>query len=327
LAEKLNGIRKIYFSPDGVYNQLNLNTLSNTATSQYLIDEVEIQLVTTTKDLITKTPGSVVKIKDAALFGFPNYGQVPSGVHADSLQSTSSPSVDMQTITQDSVQRFFDGKKIAELPGTKTEIETIQALLQKQEVNLQTYLYNEATEQKLKGLVNPALLHIATHGFFLADVKDDQAESRNFAGMESGRIKSNPLLRSGLVFAGAQQILTGASAPEGEDGILTAYEGMNLDLDKTEMVVMSACETGLGVSSNGEGVYGLQRAFQVAGAKSVLMSLWTVSDEATQKLMTAFYQNWMNGKTPREAFRDAQLSLRASYPQPYFWGAFVMVGN
>jgi CHAT domain-containing protein len=134
------------------------------------------------------------------------------------------------------------------------------------------------------------------------------------------------MLNAGLLLAGVVDYDKMEIRPiDKEDGKLTAFEVMNMELDSTELVVLSACETGLGQASN-EGVYGLQRAFKVAGAQTIIMSLWKVSDEATQLLMTEFYQNWQKkGMDKHKAFETAQKDLRKQYKEPYYWGAFVMI--
>jgi CHAT domain-containing protein len=136
--------------------------------------------------------------------------------------------------------------------------------------------------------------------------------------------KSMPLLKSGVVLAG---IHAKAETKKSEDGILTAYEAMNLSLDSTELVVLSACETGLGEIKTGEGVYGIQRGLQISGAKTIIMSLWKVDDNATQELMSIFYKEWLTSGDKRAAFTKAQRIIQKKYIYPYYWGAFVMVGK
>ena len=130
------------------------------------------------------------------------------------------------------------------------------------------------------------------------------------------------MIRSGLVLS---DIIVPSNMKE--DGVLTAYEVTSLNLDSTYLVVLSACETGLGEIKNGEGVYGLQRGFNVAGARYLLMSLWKVDDFATSMLMGQFYNNWLKTGNIHQAFTDAQQFVRADYPHPYYWGSFILLGN
>jgi CHAT domain-containing protein len=188
-----------------------------------------------------------------------------------------------------------------------------------------TTLYGvDATETKIKAIKSPNILHIATHGYFLADVS--KMETNKVLGIDISVAKENPLLRSGLLLANCDNVFDENYRATGPDnGVLTAYEAMSLNLDKTDLVVLSACETGLGSVKQGEGVYGLQRAFLIAGAKSIIMSLWSVSDEATMELMTNFYSNYAKTGNKQVAFVDAQKKLKTKYKDPFYWSAFVML--
>ena len=135
-------------------------------------------------------------------------------------------------------------------------------------------------------------------------------------------------MRSGLLFTGAGELLENNNIYDfnKKDGILTAYEAMNLNLDHTELVVLSACETGVGEIKSGEGVYGLQRSFIVAGAKNVIMTLFKVNDQVTQELMNDFYKQWLETGDMRMAFQNAKIKIKNKYQKPVYWGSFVLIG-
>lgn len=217
------------------------------------------------------------------------------------------------------------------LPGTEREARRLFDLLRQLEIPVTLRLHHSATEKSFKQLGNrepaPALLHIGTHGFFFPDPKT----SPTLDG-PAFKISEHPLIRSGLKLAGSkyawynQRPLSDLE----DDGILTAHEVSQMNLSGTELVVLSACETGLGDIHGNEGVYGLQRAFRIAGAKNVLMSLWKVDDDKTALLLDKFYDGWLlDGKPIREALRDAQAWMRraAGFSNPYFWAGFVLVGE
>lgn len=170
------------------------------------------------------------------------------------------------------------------------------------------------------------MLHIATHGFFLTNPKDIETNAfltnANARSTNAGQV----LNRSGLLFAGANRAWSGQGAIPGiDDGILTANEISNLNLSTTDIVVLSACETGLGVDGASEGVFGLQRAFKLAGVKTLIMSLWKVPDAQTSELMQTFYSNWLGGMNRHAAFAAAQRKIKETNPNPYYWAGFVML--
>jgi len=213
------------------------------------------------------------------------------------------------------------------LPGTRVELEGVARVLKTAGYPVTLRQQTEATETQLKAVRSPSLLHVATHGYFLADV---DVAGGALLGVQAENAKSNPLLRAGLILAhpaGQKRDTTKLSFDLSDDGVLTAYEAMNLDLTGTGLVVLSACETGLGEVRAGEGVYGLQRSFLVAGAQALVMSLWKVDDAATQELMNTFYASMAATPNRLQAFRAAQKKLMAKYPDPYYWGAFVMMGR
>jgi CHAT domain-containing protein len=327
IAEKTKEYKKLYFSPDGIYNQISINVLYNNKTKKYVLEEQNIQLVTNTKDLIAFNQKSSKSnlASNPTLFGFPNYNKGIIENDEIDLETASKivENASMNRGLRGSLQRYIRGNSlVTALPGTKEEVNKINNLYNNgvgEKPN--TYLENDADEIQLKSVNNPRVLHIATHGFFLEDNESNEAQ-------EEGKYSENPLLKSGLIMAGANSFISsGVNAGNQQDGILTAYEAMNLNLSNTELVVLSACETGLGELKNGEGVYGLRRAFYVAGADAIIMSLWSVDDEATQELMTEFYQNWIGGQDKLSAFNDAQKFVKEKYEAPFYWGAFVMVGQ
>ena len=304
----LIGTKRLFLSSDGVYNKININTLYDPDNKEFVFDKYSIYLLSNTRELVEEeaTESDDLIATEATIFGYPDY-------------ELGGPVM----VSEAATERGFDNG-VSELPGTLTEITNITHTLEENAWKYDIFQREEASEENIKKIASPTLLHVATHGFFMSSMTLPQNEN---AGLQSREAKFNPLFRSGLLLAGAAVTFRNEKLDSEEDGILTAYEAMNLDLDKTELVVMSACETGLGEVKNGEGVYGLQRAFIVAGAENLIMSLWKVNDATTQMLMSTFYSNWIGGQPKQAAFHDAVQTLKNKYKEPYYWGAFVMLGK
>lgn len=319
IAQQIKDKEKIYISKDGVYNLLNLNTLFNPSTGEFLLNEKNLVTLSRTDDLIFEKQKK--QVKNAFLFGRPTY--VLNNINSSTKKKSDWYSRKKRSVNPGNITW-------EDLPGTEDEVNTINDLLVSKNINSTIYLKEEATEENLRKLNSPQILHIATHGFFAGELLDNTIKVEegevSFRGRRKNAIvsKQNAMQNSGIIFAGVNSFASGEEL--NDDGVLTAYEATTLNLNNTELVVLSACESGLGSLKSGEGVYGLQRALKIAGANTLLISLWSVDDIATSSFMKTFYKTWLNSGDKLMAYSNAQKQLLATHKHPYYWGAFELIG-
>jgi CHAT domain-containing protein/Flp pilus assembly protein TadD len=314
LEPYLNGIKKVAYSPAGKLYGVAFNALPDT-NGKLLIEKYQLQQYVSTRQIAlrndtaqTERPGSI------ALFGGANFTM--DSLELAKLPKTGASSVYLPEVTGDRSAPWHN------LPGTAEEAEKIGELFVKNNISTKIFTRDAASEENLKALSghSPKVLHIGTHGFFLPPLSEQYRSNDNAYNWAD-----DPLLRNGLMLSGGNYAWSGKPPLDGvEDGVVTAYEISQLDLNNTELTTLSACETGLGDIKGSEGVFGLQRAFKMAGVKKMIVSLWQVPDKQTAELMTGFYTDWMNGQSIKDAFTHAQEDMRKKY-SPFYWAAFVLV--
>ncbi|WP_287738676.1 tetratricopeptide repeat protein [Microcystis sp. M179S2] len=283
IRQLLGNTKTILLSPDAALNLIPFEALVD-ENNQYLVENYHITYLTSGRDLL-RLKDKFASQQSPLIVADPFYGKAGEKVAL-------TRSIDLSEFT-------FPG-----LPGTEQEAKAIKNLLPQATV----LTGSQATENAVKQVKKPNILHIATHGFFKPE----------------SNVIENPLLRSGLVLAG---VTIGQSA--GDDGVLTALETTNLNLVGTKLVVLSACDTGKGDIKIGQGVYGLRRALVIAGSESQLISLWKVSDDATKDLMVAYYGRLQKGEGRSEALRQIQLGMLKGEKQkhPFYWASFIPSGD
>ena len=309
LMPYLNNINSIAYSPDGLLHKVAFNALPMVPKEKLLIDEFRLNQYSSVRQVAAKST-QVAVYNSMFLLANPDFNTLTQ------TKNNNGAGVQFNATTGNA--------EWVALPGTIKEMDAIQKICEVRNVAFTNVSATQATEEKFKSLSNhsPSILHLATHGFFLPDPKDKP----NSVGENSYALADDPLLRSGIIMAGANKAWSGEQIPLGvDDGIATAYEIAQLDLSKTQLVTLSACETALGDLQGTEGVFGLQRAFKIAGVKNLIVSLWQVPDKETAELMTLFYSNlFVPNANVREAFNKAQREMRSKYP-PFSWAAFVLV--
>jgi tetratricopeptide (TPR) repeat protein len=298
------GSKTIILSPDGALNFISFATLLN-AKDEFLIQKYSIRYVASGRDLLQE--GEVSATKFLAVFGDPDFGYQPESI----ARQTETSALAMRA----SEKRDFGNMSLTALPGTEKECAGLKAQARASGKPIQVLLGADATEARLREINSPNILHLATHGFFLPESKnEDRAEHRQLEGMNlisdtqkdrrAPVIFKNPMHRSGLALAGAQRTFNawakGEAPPSDNDGIVTAEEVGGLKLKGTWLVVLSACDTGTGEAKAGEGVLGLRRGFIQAGAQNLLMTLWPISDVTTVQIMLDFYNRaFASGNAPQ----------------------------
>ncbi len=328
LLPLLGKTRRLFVSPDGQLALVPFAALHDG--QQFLVESFDFTYLPSGKHLLSRPqvegpPGSVVVLAD------PDFS---ASLQTLALTRAEAPA---RTERSAALESFFSSLReapaqrtwaTAPLPGTRQEAEAIQRLLPQ----AQLFLGTEATKERLMQLETPGILHLATHGFFLEDASGPSGSRALGEIGELGQASEpptppDPLLRSGLLLAGARAPMPSGAVSPPESALVTALELAGLDLWGTQLVVLSACDTGRGDVRLGQGVYGLRRAFLVAGAETVVMSLWKVNDETTRELMEGYYANLLKGQGRATALREAMRELRHTQPHPHHWAPFIAMGQ
>ena len=315
----LKGIHKVAISPAGLLNRIAFSALPANGNG-FLVDRYELRQYASIREITAKTTETGGgHASNVILYG---------GINFDSADTTASlVKSDAEALVLSAIlKKNVTGGAWDYLPGSLDEVNRISALFKVNRITTQVYTGSEATEQSLKQLTghSPGILHLATHGFSLPNAEDKSAATPDRIENQF-TLADNPMFRSGIIMAGANRVWSGAKPGAGkEDGIVTAYELSNLDFSHTELVVLSACETALGDIKGTEGVFGLQRAFKLAGVKNMLLSLWKIPDAQTSELMEHFYTNKVGGMDNYQALHAAQEQMKKKYP-PYFWSSFELI--
>jgi CHAT domain-containing protein len=325
ILSDLSNVKRVYFAPAGILNNLSIENVDG-------CKKYEFYRLSSTRELAAANQANT--LKDAVVYGGLTYN-----TDASTLEKESKKYPNVQRTAHLSMRESEGG--FDELSGTKVEAELIDKTLKQHNVDVQLFTDASGTETSFKAISNSKhnLVHLATHGFYYtAEQAADIGLSFMQATSQRDFSEDDMLKRSGLAFSGANNIVNGVKLPENvDDGILTAYEIARLNLKDLNLVVLSACQTGLGDVTS-DGVFGLQRGFKKAGAQSLLMSLWKVDDQATQMLMSQFYTNLTQGKSKRQSLLNAQRYVREysdasatneaarhPYSDPQYWAAFILL--
>ncbi|MFT3846345.1 MAG: CHAT domain-containing protein [Lacibacter sp.] len=323
LMPYLKGIRKISYALSGKLHGIAFHALP-VKDSVLLMDHYLLKQYTSTRQIALREKNvTSAKPSQIVLFGNPDFS-----FNYDSVKSKNS--INQSISSADAAvekQRGTISKPVwKQLAGTSAEVNNIAASFKSKQAEVQIFSEENASEHNLKVMSSrsPQIIHIATHGFFITTSLAEKNDV-GFGNEKEYQLKNDPMMRTGIVLAAANYAWSGQpSMSNAEDGIVTAYEISHLNLSKTGLVVLSACETGLGEIKGDEGVFGLQRAFKLAGVQKVLISLWQVPDKETAELMSDFYANWLKGESLENALASAQKNMRKKY-SPFYWAGFVLV--
>jgi tetratricopeptide (TPR) repeat protein len=332
IRPELGNSKEIFISPDGDLSLIPFEILQD-PNGRYLIEDFTFNYLSAGRDIVG-FGGHKENSRKPLLIGAPNFDL---GIDSSTVQAQTSGLLSGLT---GSGKRSADmqGMHFEPLPGSLIEVESISKTIGADKCMLRTG--DNATEEVLFQAESPRILHIATHGFFLSDqdlptLKDDRgivSQIQNPAPAGKHLKIENPLIRSGLALSGANHALSSQNVATSQ-GLLTAEKVLGLKLKGTDLVVLSACNTGMGIIQNGQGIYGLQRAFFQAGAKSLIISMWPVPDKETKELMIQLYKNIQSGMNRCQALHQAALrqkdivEKRYEHSNPLYWGAFLFLGE